>query len=100
MPHEWKSDGLDQRGAAAALGASDRLTARTVHRDRIIAVNMQTGHAVGGSAICHSGAPRRLGISGVFAVAIVLTDENHRQLPHSGEIERLIEDADIRRTVA
>jgi hypothetical protein len=43
---------------------------------------------------------RHLADRRVFHVEIVLADEDHRQLPDRGEIQRLVERADIGRAVA
>ena len=44
---------------------------------------------------CSDVADRR-----IFHVEVVLADEDHRQLPHRGEVQGLVEGADIRRAVA
>src|SRR5258708_989947 len=39
---------------------------------------------------------RRLVVSRVLAIELVLADENHRSLPDGGEVERLMKGADVR----
>ena len=92
---------FDQRGPLARArlvigglrGAIDHVGIVAVDHDALEPVG---GGAVGGR-LRHRGdvADRR-----VFHVEIVLADEDHRQLPHRGEIERLVEGADIGGAVA
>ena len=48
---EAEGHGLDQRRAVAGAGALDRLARRGVHRERVVAVDMDAGHAVGRRAV-------------------------------------------------
>ena len=67
----------------------------------VVAVDDDARQPIGGGAVGrrmrHRGdvADRR-----IFHVEIVLADEDHRQLPHCGEIQRLVEGADIGGAVA
>ncbi len=67
----------------------------------IVAVNDNALEAIGGGAIGRRVFDRRhVADRRVFHVEIVFADEHDRQLPDRGEIERLVERADIGGAVA
>jgi hypothetical protein len=94
-------DALDQRGAAARArlgigrggGAVDDVGVVAVEDDALEPVSRG---AIGGGMLDR----RHLADRRIFHIEIVLADEDHRQLPHCGEIQRLVEGADIGRAVA
>ena len=92
---------LDQRRAAARARLVERLQRLAVDHVGVVAVDHDLRQAVGGGAVAgrarHRGhvADRR-----VFHVEVVLADEHHRQLPHRGEVQRLVERADVGGAVA
>ena len=92
---------LDHGRPAAGPGPVDRLGHRVVHRDHVVAVDEHAGHAVGRGAVggrVGDGGDRR--DRGVLHVAVVLAHEEHRQLPDRGQVERLVEGADVGGAVA
>ena len=85
---------FDQRRAAAFARAVHVFHRRLIHLVGVVAVDHDSFEPVRRRAIgrrmLHRGhrADRR-----VFHVEVVLAHENHRQLPHGGEIERFVENA-------
>ena len=92
---------LDERRAAARAraiddphrGRVDRVGVVPVDDDRLQAVR---GRAIGGRMLHR----RHLADRRVLHVEVVLADEDHGQLPHDGQVERLVERADVRGAVA
>ena len=74
-------------------GAIDRVGVVAVDHD----ARQPVGRGAVGGRMLHGSdvADRR-----IFHVEIVLADEDHRQLPHRGEIQRLVEGADVGGAVA
>ena len=91
---------LDQRRPAARPGAFDGRPGGEVHGVGVVAVDDRRLQAVGrrpvGGGVADGGdlADRR-----VLHVQVVLAHEDRRQLVHGGEVERLVEGADVRRPV-
>src|SRR5215472_5948345 len=87
---------LDERRAAALPGPAERGLGHLVDRLHVVAVHHHRVEAVGGGPV--RGGPRHRGHRadrGVLHVLVVLADEDHRQLPHGGQVERLVEGADV-----
>ena len=77
-------------------GLRDRLA----DDDDVVAVDDAGGDVVGGRSVCCRVVDRGDGVDRrVLHVEVVLADEQDRQLPDRGEIERLVERPDVRRTV-
>jgi hypothetical protein len=86
---------LDQSGAFSGTGSIDRFARGLPHRHRVVAVHMQPRHQVRRRAIREALHRRALGDGRVFGIAVVLTHEDHRQLPHRGHVQCLVESADV-----
>ena len=72
-----------------------------INRIGIIAVDHNARQSVGCGAIGRRMLHRRdFADRRIFHVQIVLAHEDHRQLPHHGEIQRLVKGPDIRGAVA
>ena len=92
---------LEQRRAFAGTAARRRPFDGVDHREHVVAVDDFAGHAVAAArdrrgprtANCSLGRRRH-------APAVVLHHEDDRQLPHRGEVERLVEVALARAAVA
>ena len=92
---------LDDRRAAAGASPVRRRGDGVPHGDDVVAVDQLgrdavRGRAVGGR-VGHGGHRRD---RRVLHVEVVLADEQHRESPHRGEVERLVERADVGRPVA
>ena len=91
---------LEQRWAAARSGSRDRLPGRLVDGEEVVPVDHDAGQpeAVGPlgdvwlTEVVHGGRGLR--------VAVVLDDEDARQVPHRGEVQALEERALVRAAVA
>ena len=92
---------LDQRRAAVRPRLVERLDRLAVDDVGVVAVDHNLRQAIGRRAVAgrarHRGdvADRR-----VFHVEVVLADEDHRQLPYHGEVQRLVERADVSGAIA
>jgi hypothetical protein len=101
MPAVTVGHAFDQRGALA--GARFVVSGRggAINRVGVVAVDDDARQPVGRGAI-----GRRMLYRGdvsdrrVFHVKIVFTDEDHRKLPHYGEIQCLVKRADVGGAVA
>lgn len=71
------------------------LLGRGIYRHRIIAIDVQSRHAIPRRSIGDVRDRRAPGEAGVLGVTIVLADENDRQLPYRGQIQGLMECVDI-----
>src|SRR4051794_22161859 len=91
--------GLEQRRAAAVERALARLARRLEHRLGVVAVDADTGEAVGLGALDRVDRELRARRRGV-GVLVVLEDEDDRQLLHTGPVHGLVEVAARCRAVA
>ncbi len=92
---------LDKRGAAARARPGIGGGGGAVDLVGVVAVDDDALEPVGGGAIGGGMLDRRhFSDRRIFHIQIVLADEDHRQLPHRREIQRLMEGADIGRAVA
>ena len=93
--------GLDEGGALGGPGPGERVGRRHVHRVGVVAVDDDRVEPVGRGP-ARGGVGRRgdLGDGGVLHVQVVLADEHRRQVPHLGEVEGLVECADVGGAVA
>ena len=92
--------GLDQRRPTAAPGNGDSVGDHRADRMDVVAVNHDRRQPVRRGLV--SGRARggdHRADRGVLHVLVVLADEQHRQLPDRREIDRLVERADVHRTV-
>ena len=93
-------DGLDQHGALAAR-MRHRRSQGLVHCHHILAVNAAAvPHAVGLRALVQQRLAGCFLNERAHAVAVVLDQPDDRQLPHGGEVERLVEIAVVGRAIA
>ena len=90
---------LEDRGTSPRPHGGDHVLHGRRRRHHVVAVDGGVGDAVpGGPAL--EGRPV-LGRRGrEFRIPVVLAEEDHRQLPHGGEVHRLVERALRRRPVA
>src|SRR3546814_3873682 len=77
--------GFDEDRALAGADLVDDFLHALVERNRNIAVELDALEAVTGGARCKVLARGVIGKLGVFAVLVVLAQEDHRQLPRSEE---------------
>ena len=92
---------LDQRRAAAGARLVEGLFRRAIDHVGVVAVDHDLLQPVGRGAVAGRARHRGdVGDRGVFHVEVVLADEDHRQLPHRGEVQRLVERADVGGAVA
>ena len=79
---------MEQRRAAAGARPLDRLAGRLVDVEEVGAVDLARGdaEAVGAPRLAAADRPAR---GGRFGVAVVLGDEDHRQVPDLGEVVAL-----------
>ena len=96
---EPERDALEQRRAVTAPRALDRVAERREHRERVVAVDADAGHAVAGGAVGHV-----FDLHGVLGrrhlrVLVVLADQHHREVPERGHVHRLVERAGVGRAV-
>ncbi len=92
---------LDQRRAVAGARLGVGVARRAIDHVGVVAVDDDARQAVGRRAVGGRMLDRRDAADRrVFHVEIVLADEDHRQLPHRGEVQRLVEGADVGGAVA
>ena len=92
---------LDQRRAVAGARLRERGLRGAIDLVGVVAVDHDLRKSVGRCAVTRGAWHRRdVADRRVFHVEIVLTHEHHGQLPDRGEIQRLVERADIGRAVA
>src|SRR6516164_4676457 len=91
---------LDERRAAAAAGAGDRLAGRLVHGEEVEAVDDHARHAEPGRAVGDVVAGHRPGTGRGLGVTVVLGDEDGRQVPHAGQVHGLQRGALVAAAVA
>ena len=92
---------LDERGAAPFARLLKRRERSPIDDIGVVAIDDDALKTVGRRAIARGMFHRRhVADRRVFHVEIVLADEDDRQLPDGGEIERLVERANIGRAVA
>jgi CBS domain-containing protein len=92
--------GLDQRRPVAGASARERLGRHGAHRLDVVAVDDVTGNAVGGRTVGEILDQARVARWSELAVEVILADEDDRQPPDRGEVDALVERADVRRAVA
>src|SRR5215467_16276277 len=90
---------LQERWAAALPGAGYRLARRLVYREEVEAVDDDAGHAEPGGTVGDVVAGHRPGAGRGLGVAVVLGDEDGRQIPHRGQVHRLERRALVARAV-
>src|SRR5262249_19947998 len=78
--------GLDEGRALAAARAADRLAGGLVDREQILTVHRDAGHAEAAGARGDVAARDRVLRRSRLGVAVVLADEDHRQLPDAGQV--------------
>ena len=91
---------LEQRRARPFARSFDRFAGRLVHGHRVHAVDDDAGHAVTGRAVGDVDDRLVVGLRRVFAVAVVLADQDRRQLVERGHVRRFVEGAFVDRAVA
>ena len=92
---------LDQRGALAGAGAAIGRARGAIDDVGVVAVDDDALEPIGCGAVGRRMLDRGdAGDRRVLHVEIVFANKYHRQLPHRGEIQGLVEGADIGRAVA
>src|ERR1022692_1520630 len=92
---------LDQRGTAATASPVETFAGGEVHGVRIVAVDEDALEAVRRRAIgCRVGDGGHRADGRVLHVHVVLAHEDHRQLPYSRQVQRLVKSTDIGGAVA
>src|ERR1017187_161768 len=90
---------LDERRTATGTGPLHGATDRRFDRVNVLAVDDLGGHVKGECSLrnfCNRGRARD---RAVLTVKIVLTDEEHRKVPHRRQIECFVKGANVRRSV-
>ena len=82
---------FDKGGSSAAAGALQGLAGCLVDEVDVIAVNGDTGQAVGGGAIGDLGIAGGVGEGYLGGELVVFADEEHWQPPVGGQINALVE---------
>ncbi len=100
MPRHAEGHALEQIGAVALAQGADRLSCGRKNGRQIIAVDGLRGDAVGRGETAHVLDVGVLLTTRELGVAVVLADEQHRQSPQGGKIQRLVERARARRPIA
>ncbi len=90
---------LDQRRAVAGAGAGHGLAHGGMHLQHVVAVDAHAGNVVGRGPVGDLLHRRGLPVGGVERVLVVLAEEDHRQLPHRGDVEGLVEEPLVLGTV-
>src|SRR5580704_18037662 len=83
--------GLHQGGRLVAAGALHRPTHRVAHRQDVHAVHRLAVDPVGLGEAPDLGLGERAVDRGAHRVAVVLANEDHRQLPERGQVQGLVE---------
>ena len=83
--------GLDERGAIAGPGPGDRVARGRVAGQDVVAVHDHAGDAVARRAIGHVGARHLARHRDADRVAVVLDDEDERQLVDRREVQALVD---------
>ena len=81
---------VDERRPLACPGAVDRGDGRGAHRFCVASVDRRPREAIGRSALLERGDGHLLRQRDADRVAVVLAEEDDRQLVHAGEVHRLV----------
>src|SRR5699024_2538737 len=82
--------GLDEGRPLALASGLDGGADRLVDLDRVVAVHMEGPHRIALRAITDLLGRGAEGVGGVLGVAVVLAQEDHRQVPHGGQVHGLV----------
>ena len=91
---------FEQRGPAAARARSTASAGGLVNGQDVVAVDVDSGHAITGAAAGHAGIAGRVGERHFGRELVVLADEQHRQLPDAGHVKPFVEGAVVDGAVA
>lgn len=78
---------LHHHGALARLAVLDGVACRLAHRQHVHPVHLDAGDVVAARVVSRAGRGAR--VAGAHAVAVVLADEDGRQVPQLGHVVRL-----------
>src|SRR5262249_58064900 len=84
---------LEQHGSLSSTALLDRTLARREYGQQIVAVHGGPAEAIGARTIRNAWIPHHELDARGSAIEIVLTHENHRQVPDRGHVHRLVESA-------
>src|ERR1044071_4235983 len=93
-------DAFDQRRPISRPSPVHRLAARRVHGEHVVAVHLDARKAVGGGLLGDGAGIRLLLERHGDGPLIVLADEDHRPMPDTCEVSRLVKIALRRRAIA
>src|SRR5579859_2969035 len=99
MPIEPKRHRLDERRPFSSSGSAYCGLRRRVYGERIIAVDPDTWDAIARGTVRDMCGGCTVAEPGVLGIGIVLTYEQHRQLPNGRQIQGLVKCTDVRRAV-
>src|SRR5579862_9892506 len=91
--------GLNEAWPLALSRPLDRAPSSFEHRHEVLPVNNDPRDPVACGMLRDVGLPMALGHRSRERVAVVLTEENDRQLPYGGHVQRLVECALVRRAI-
>src|SRR5262249_24701247 len=91
--------GLYQGWSFPPPGPSDGLAGGLVDGDHVVAINCDARDVVGGGAVCDARRRAVVADRRGFSELVVLTDDEHGQLPDCGQVHRLVCRALLGRTV-
>ena len=83
-------DGFDQGGALAGMSLVEGVTHCIQHRRHIITVNLKTFDARGDGLLGNGGSAGLDGARYRYRPLVIVDHDHHRQLPGTGQIERLV----------
>ena len=100
MPHEAVGPDLEQGGMPATAGAVNGALGGAVHLEHVHAVDELGRHVIAARMLHHVGDRRDALERRPHPVAIVLTQEDHGELPHGSHVQGLVEGPDVHGSLA
>ena len=91
---------LQQGGAVTGASSRDRVVAGLLHGHHVLTIHLDAGHVVARRALAQIGDGGSALDGGTHAIAVVLNDEDRRELPESSDVQRFVERADVGRRLA
>src|SRR5207245_7002962 len=93
-------DALEQARLVLLAGLGDQLVGDAAHGEHVHAVDAFAGHIVGTRLLPYLGDGRGPVDRGAHAIEVVDADEDDRQVPELGHVQRFVKGSDVGRAVA